>query len=73
LAHRAFISGAPRYWKGLALSLFGFVVVMVAAHIYQTILDVPNFILWFTAAMLVRQRREAAEARASINLAESGG
>jgi len=73
LAHRAFMSATSRYWKGIALSLVGFVVVTVAAHIYQTILDVPSFILWFTAAMLVRQRREAAGARPSINLAEPAG
>jgi hypothetical protein len=70
LAHRAFVSAATPYWKALALSLIGFVVVSVAAHVYQTIMDVPGFILWFTAAMLVRHRREAAEAPAVTNLAE---
>jgi hypothetical protein len=71
LGHRAYISGVSPYWKAVALSLVGFVVVLLAAHIYQTLQDVPNFILWFTAAMLIRHRREVAQPGLSCPYAES--
>lgn len=54
MAHRAYRTLQQPEQKAHALAFMGYVLVFVAAHIYQTIDDVPNFIFWLSAALLVR-------------------
>jgi hypothetical protein len=47
-------------WRARAMALTGFVAVIVSAQFYQYVLDIPTFVLWFTAALLLRAKREHA-------------